>query len=64
MYRIAPQCASAPLYLVPKPVQQPSVAALDRRGAFLVRTQEETLIWKVWNGLVLCSVRPMSGVML
>ena len=47
LYRIAPQCSSAPLYLVPKVVQQSSLAALDTRGAFILQTQEETVIWQV-----------------
>ena len=46
MYRITPQCASAPLYLVPKTVHAPSLAALDRRGVFVVRTSKQTIIWQ------------------
>lgn len=47
MYRIAPQCTSAPMYLVPKAVPAPSLDALDSRGAFVVQTADQTIIWQV-----------------
>ena len=46
MYRIAPQSAAAPKYLVPKTVQAPTMAALDPRGAFVVVSKQRTIIWQ------------------
>jgi len=46
MYRIAPQCVVAPLYLVAKPVPTPSFASLDPRGAFILHHAEHIIIWQ------------------
>lgn len=46
MYRIAPQSAAVPKYLVPKTVQAPTMAALDPRGAFVVALKQQTIIWQ------------------
>ncbi|EFJ25293.1 hypothetical protein SELMODRAFT_27743, partial [Selaginella moellendorffii] len=46
MYRIAPQSAYDPLYLVPKTVANPSFDALDSRGSFVVQTTSKLYVWK------------------
>lgn len=52
VFRIAPHCTAAPTYLVLKGVQynsccnQPTLASLDTRGAFIIQTADTTYIWQ------------------
>jgi dual specificity MAP kinase phosphatase len=51
VYRIAPHCAEAPRYFVPRLVSPPpgrtylDVRALDPRGCFLVHTPKHLFVW-------------------
>jgi hypothetical protein len=51
VYRIAPHCAEAPRYFVPRLVSPPAgrtyldVRALDPRGCFLVHTPKHLFVW-------------------
>lgn len=45
MYRMRPHSAYDPLHLVPKAVREPSPAALDSRGAFLVHIPSSIFVW-------------------
>ncbi|KAG8084557.1 hypothetical protein GUJ93_ZPchr0010g9893 [Zizania palustris] len=45
MYRMAPHSPYAPLHLVPKMLNEPSPAALDSRGAFIVHVLSSLYVW-------------------
>ncbi|CAL4910633.1 unnamed protein product [Urochloa decumbens] len=45
MYRMAPHSQYAPLHLVPKMLNEPSPAALDSRGAFIVHVLSSIYVW-------------------
>uniref|UniRef100_A0A0D9WC20 Protein-tyrosine-phosphatase n=1 Tax=Leersia perrieri TaxID=77586 RepID=A0A0D9WC20_9ORYZ len=45
MYRMAPHSPYAPLHLVPKMLNEPSPAALDSRGAFIVHVLSSIYVW-------------------
>ncbi|KAG0516611.1 hypothetical protein BDA96_09G018200 [Sorghum bicolor] len=45
MYRMAPHSQYAPLHLVPKMLNDPSPAALDSRGAFIVHVLSSIYVW-------------------
>ncbi|TKY64911.1 Protein-tyrosine-phosphatase MKP1 [Spatholobus suberectus] len=45
MYRIAPHSPYDPLHLVPKMLTDPSLAALDSRGAFIVHIPSVICVW-------------------
>ncbi|KAK7295677.1 hypothetical protein RJT34_18588 [Clitoria ternatea] len=45
MYRIAPHSPYDPLHLVPKMLTDPSVSALDSRGAFIVHVPSAIYVW-------------------
>ncbi|XP_037482218.1 protein-tyrosine-phosphatase MKP1-like isoform X1 [Triticum dicoccoides] len=45
MYRLAPHSPYAPLHLVPKMLNEPSPAALDSRGAFIVHVLSSIYVW-------------------
>ncbi|XP_057436361.1 protein-tyrosine-phosphatase MKP1 [Lotus japonicus] len=45
MYRIAPHSPYDPLHLVPKMLSDPSPAALDSRGAFIVHIPSAIYVW-------------------
>lgn len=45
MYRLAPHSSYAPLHLVPKMLNEPSPAALDSRGAFIVHVLSSIYVW-------------------
>lgn len=45
MYRMAPHSQYAPLHLVPKMLNDPSPAALDSRGAFIVHVLSSLYVW-------------------
>ncbi|KQK07754.1 protein-tyrosine-phosphatase MKP1 isoform X2 [Brachypodium distachyon] len=45
MYRMAPHSPYAPLHLVPKMLNEPSPAALDSRGAFIVHIASLIYVW-------------------
>ncbi|RZB54135.1 protein-tyrosine-phosphatase MKP1-like isoform X1 [Glycine soja] len=45
MYRIAPHSPYDPLHLVPKMLVDPSLAALDSRGAFIVHIPSAIYVW-------------------
>lgn len=45
MYRIAPHSSYDPLHLVPKMLTDPSPAALDSRGAFIVQVPSSIYVW-------------------
>ncbi|XP_034588181.1 protein-tyrosine-phosphatase MKP1 isoform X2 [Setaria viridis] len=45
MYRMAPHSQYAPLHLVPKMLNEPSPAALDSRGAFIVHVVSSIYVW-------------------
>ncbi|KAH1260835.1 Protein-tyrosine-phosphatase MKP1 [Glycine max] len=45
MYRIAPHSPYDPLHLVPKMLTDPSLAALDSRGAFIVHIPSAIYVW-------------------
>ncbi|XP_043720442.1 protein-tyrosine-phosphatase MKP1-like [Telopea speciosissima] len=45
MYRMAPHSPYDPLHLVPKMLNDPSPAALDSRGAFIVNVPSAIYIW-------------------
>ncbi|AQK79340.1 Protein-tyrosine-phosphatase MKP1 [Zea mays] len=45
MYRMAPHSQYAPLHLVPKMLNDPSPAALDSRGAFIVHVLLSIYVW-------------------
>ena len=51
MFRLAPQSAAAPTYLVAKAVQSPSMASLDPRGAFVVQLANAVYVWRVRGGI-------------
>ena len=55
MFRLAPQSAAAPTYLVAKAVQSPSMASLDPRGAFVVQLTNAMYVWRVRGGIRLLS---------
>ncbi|KAI5065606.1 hypothetical protein GOP47_0020301 [Adiantum capillus-veneris] len=45
MYRLAPYSPYDPLHLVPKAVDNPSPAALDSRGAFVIHVPVAIFVW-------------------
>ncbi|KEH21884.1 putative protein-tyrosine-phosphatase [Medicago truncatula] len=45
MYRIAPHSPYDPLHLVPKMLTDPSLSALDSRGAFIVHIPSALYVW-------------------
>ncbi|KAF3796811.1 Protein-tyrosine-phosphatase [Nymphaea thermarum] len=45
MYRMAPHSPYDPLHLVPKLLSEPSVTALDSRGAFIVNIPSAIYVW-------------------
>ncbi|KAK9840758.1 hypothetical protein WJX81_002670 [Elliptochloris bilobata] len=46
VFRLAPQSAAAPTYLVAKAVLAPSLASLDPRGAFVVHLTDAVYVWR------------------
>jgi len=45
MYRMAPHSSYAPLHLVPKMLSNPSIEALDSRGAFILHSPSAIYVW-------------------
>nr|XP_010937716.1 protein-tyrosine-phosphatase MKP1 [Elaeis guineensis] len=45
MYRMAPHSSYDPLHLVPKMLNDPSPAALDSRGAFIIHVLSSIYVW-------------------
>ncbi|KAF4357952.1 hypothetical protein F8388_026930 [Cannabis sativa] len=45
MYRLAPHSPYDPLHLVPKMLNDPSPAALDSRGAFIIHIRSAIYVW-------------------
>ncbi|KAA8534260.1 hypothetical protein F0562_031777 [Nyssa sinensis] len=45
MYRIAPHSLYDPLHLVPKMLNDPSLSALDSRGAFIIHIPSAIFVW-------------------
>ncbi|KAG1371650.1 protein-tyrosine-phosphatase MKP1 [Cocos nucifera] len=45
MYRMAPHSSYDPLHLVPKMLNDPSQAALDSRGAFIIHVLSSIYVW-------------------
>ncbi|KAL5577607.1 hypothetical protein UlMin_019306 [Ulmus minor] len=45
MYRIAPHSPYDPLHLVPKMLNDPSLSALDSRGAFIIHIPSAICVW-------------------
>ncbi|XP_026666146.2 protein-tyrosine-phosphatase MKP1-like [Phoenix dactylifera] len=45
MYRMAPHSSYDPLHLVPKMLNDPSSAALDSRGAFIIHVLSSIYVW-------------------
>ncbi|KAG6547301.1 hypothetical protein Mapa_011238 [Marchantia paleacea] len=46
MFRMAPHSPFDPLHLVPKSVNNPSMAALDSRGAFVIQFNNRLYVWQ------------------